>query len=110
MAIRILYPGVGESDVIQPGSKTSVEWDFADLLVGEEVVQSAAIVITDREDEVVENVAGDAAIVDGNKTGSVVVVPLNNLIDGERYKIMITATIADEKILVVTVFVPIVAP
>ena len=110
MAIRVLYPGVGESDIIQPGSKTNIVWDFTDLLVDEEVVKSAVIVIVNRADEVVDNIAGDAIIADGNKTESVVEVPLSGLVDGERYKIMITATIKDEKIAVVTVFVPVVAP
>lgn len=110
MAIRILYPGVGESDAIQPGSKTSVEWDFSDLLVDEEVVASATIIAVDRANAAVADVAGDAVIVEGAALASAVSVPLNNLIDGEQYKITITATISDDKIAVVTIFVPIVAP
>ena len=199
MAIRILYPGVGESDAIQPGSKTSVEWDFSDLLAGgvaaipevpgvaeipevpavpemlevpavpgtpevpavmddqgvittpavpavpgtpevpgipaipavpgtpgipaipavpavpNEVVQSATVVVVDRVNAAVADVAGAALIVEGAALASVVRVPLNNLIDGEQYKITITATISndpmlDDKIAVVTIFVPIVAP
>ena len=111
MAIQLLYPGVGEADIIQPGTKTSLTWDFADLLIGDEVVASATVSVVDRAGTVVDDVIGDPEVVDGARAGSAVRVPLTNLIvNNERYKITISATVSADKVLVITIFVPIVEP
>ena len=110
MAIRVLYPNVGESDVIQPGSITQIIWDFSDVLVDDEVVATVSATVTDNAGADASSVAGDAVIIAGARDDAAVCVPLTGHIDGERYKIKITATISTKKVEVVTVFVPVVAP
>ena len=110
VAVRVLYPNVGETDAIQPGTTTFFLWDFAEILVDDEEVTEAVAVAVDREGEITADVTNVPMIVDGQRTNSAIRVPLLNLVNGERYKVVVTVTISSSKIAVITIFVPVVAP
>ena len=109
--IRVLSYRVGESDVIQPGEITNLVWDFSDILVDAEEIQSVSATAANSAGEVVANVIADASVIGGVKTNSAASIRIHNLVDGERYKIKITATVVvGEKVATAVVFVPVVAP
>ena len=111
MAINILSYSVGESDVAQPGDITTLLWDFAAVLGDNEAIASVAATATNRAGALVGDVIDDMSVADGARVGSVAAVRIHNLIDGERYKIQIVATVTvNEKVMTATVFVPVVAP
>ena len=131
MAIRILGFNVGESDVTQPGDITTLRWDFGlDLVVAAEAVEDAdgveitpavvgeeitsvAVIATNRagEDVTTDIVAAKGFENGATQPNSVATIRIHNLVDGERYKLQLVATITEsEKVATVTIFVPVVAP
>ena len=111
MAIRILGHNVGEAPVAQPGDITTLRWDVNQILLDTEELVSVTATATNRAGEVVNNIIDESGLEDGVKTNSAAFVRIKDLVDGERYKLQIVATIeADVKVTIITIFVPVVAP
>ena len=112
MAIRLLGHNVGEEDVAQPGDVTTLRWELGEIsLIGDEEVTAVAATVTNRAGDAADDVIDDTGFEDGLSTNSVAFVRIHNLVDGERYKVKLVATItADVKVITVIIFVPVVAP
>ena len=128
MAIRILGHNVGEADVAQPGDVTTLRWEFNQILLVLEEAKAAtedteatdAVIeeitnveatVTNRAGDSVGNISDATGIEDGLGTNSVAFVRIHNLVDGERYKVKLVATITEDvKVATVIIFVPVVAP
>ena len=123
MAIRILGHNVGEADVAQPGDVTTLRWDVNQILLqtGEtadvppepifEKIVLVQVTATNRAGEVANGIIDEAGFESGERVDSVAFVRIHNLVDGERYKLKVVATIeANKKVATITIFVPVVAP
>ena len=111
MAIRILGHNVGEEDVAQPGDVTTLRWELSEIsLIGDEEVTAAVATAVNRAG-VKADIIDAEGVEDGLGTNSVAFVRIHNLVDGERYKVKLVATITENvKVVTVIIFVPVVAP
>ena len=111
MAIRILGHNVGEADVAQPGDVTTLRWELSEILLENEEVVVVEATVTNRAGDSVGNISAATGSEDGLGTNSVAFVRIHNLVDGERYKVKLVATITKGvKVATVIIFVPVVAP
>lgn len=96
------------TDEVQPGETVPIGWDFAEDLDTGEQVTAAEVTITDRSGQDASSIQkGTAAITDGEKTNSKVVVVLEGMSDGEQYHVTILATVTVNKKPEADLYVPV---
>ena len=96
-----------ETDILQPNEIMPVSWDFAEELdSGEEITDKTVKAYNKAGTDVTSTVIQGSVIADGDATNSKIVVVLESMTDGERYRVVIETVVGASKKPSATLIVP----